>query len=147
MKITIRGREPHIDTKPGALIITLDEGSITVTDVGVPVHTDTAPPAPHNEFMSVREFAAYIGIGTNFAYRLVRQPGFPAVFIGEKTVRVNVEEAVDWLKTFLPERIKKFTRHGQYPLGNAKSNQEVSPDASSNRHRDSADEHPALITD
>lgn len=39
--------------------------------------------------LRVKELAAYLGIGVNSAYELVRQPGFPAIRIGKKNYCAN----------------------------------------------------------
>lgn len=54
--------------------------------------------------LRVKELAAYLGIGLNSAYELVRQPGFPAIRIGKRKIIVPIEALENWMNS----NTKKF---------------------------------------
>lgn len=48
--------------------------------------------------LNVKELAAYLGVGLNVAYGLVRTPGFPALKIGERRIIVPIDSLNQWMK-------------------------------------------------
>lgn len=56
--------------------------------------TKTMPLAP---MMTRAEMADFLGIGDAYSYRLMQQPGFPAVKLGN-SYRIFRDELIDWLK-------------------------------------------------
>lgn len=47
--------------------------------------------------LNVKELAAYLGVGLNVAYGLVRTPGFPALKIGERRIVVPIDSLNQWI--------------------------------------------------
>ena len=47
--------------------------------------------------ITVAELAKYLNIGINAAYRLVKQPGFPSMKIGEKRYLIPGKALEKWL--------------------------------------------------
>ena len=47
--------------------------------------------------MTRAEMAEFLGIGDAYSYRLMQQPGFPAVKLGN-SYRIFRDELIDWLK-------------------------------------------------
>lgn len=56
--------------------------------------TKTMPLAP---MMTRAGMAEFLGIGDAYSYRLMQQPGFPAVKLGN-SYRIFRDELIDWLK-------------------------------------------------
>ena len=56
--------------------------------------TKTMPLAP---LMTRAEMADFLGIGEAYSYRLLQQPGFPAVKVGH-SYRIFRDELIAWLK-------------------------------------------------
>lgn len=48
--------------------------------------------------LSVPELAAYLGVGTNVAYQLVRRKDFPSLRLGERRIVVPIEPLNEWIK-------------------------------------------------
>lgn len=48
--------------------------------------------------LTVAELAKYLNLGINATYRLVKQPGFPAIKIGEKRYLTPVKAVDKWLE-------------------------------------------------
>lgn len=47
--------------------------------------------------LTVREVAKYLNIGINAAYKLVKQPGFPSIRMGEKRYLTSVAALDKWV--------------------------------------------------
>lgn len=47
--------------------------------------------------LTVSELAGYLNVGTTVAYRLVKEPGFPAVRITPKKIVIPVAALEKWL--------------------------------------------------
>lgn len=50
----------------------------------------------NNEYITVLEFAKMLKIGRSKAYKLVKNPSFPAIRI-DKNIRINLFELNKWL--------------------------------------------------
>lgn len=48
--------------------------------------------------LTVAELAKYLNIGINAAYRLVKQPGFPSIKMGEKRYLIPVKAIDKWME-------------------------------------------------
>ncbi len=53
----------------------------------------------NNVILSVEEFATFMKIGRNTAYNLVNTTGFPCFKVGAKKIKIDLNDALNWLKT------------------------------------------------
>lgn len=54
---------------------------------------------PRANWKSVKYFIEYYDLSKAQAYKLIKQPDFPYMSIGEKGIRVNMSETDNWFKT------------------------------------------------
>lgn len=51
-----------------------------------------------NKTLTIKEMAKYLRIGLNSAYILARQPGFPAIKLSPRRVRIPVDALDKWMQ-------------------------------------------------
>lgn len=59
-----------------------------------------------NVTMTVRELAKYLNLGINATYQLVKQPGFPSIWFGEKKCLIPKKEVDRWLSENAGKTVK-----------------------------------------
>ena len=55
---------------------------------------------PKANWKSVKYFIEYYDLSKAQAYKLIKLPGFPYMNIGEKGIRVNMNETDNWFKNY-----------------------------------------------
>jgi excisionase family DNA binding protein len=48
--------------------------------------------------LNVPDVAKYLGVSRSVAYKLVRQPGFPSIRVGEKRIVIPRDKFKEWIE-------------------------------------------------
>ena len=47
--------------------------------------------------LNVSDVAKFLGVSRTVAYKLVRQPGFPSIRVGEKRIVIPKSKFIEWM--------------------------------------------------